>query len=154
MQNRLRSLLILALVATAALALAQTEDPKAEAQNMEVGTEQPAPDVVVKPRLTTEEQALHAIKDAGRAAVAALTAQLESQVTEQGRADLQKQIEAAKVNSQVEMLNKIIEFALAKGDQPQVDEARRILDITLNGPQISPQIVHRPAPIQDQGGQR
>jgi Xaa-Pro aminopeptidase len=154
MQKRQSSLLILALVTMAAMALAQAEDPKADVQTMQVGTEQPAPDVVVMPQLTPEEQELHAIKDAGRAAVAALAAQLESQATEQGRADLQKQIEAAKVNSQVEMLHKIIEFALAKGDQLQVEEARRILDITLNGPQVQPQSVHRPAPIQDQGGQR
>ena len=154
MHKSLRSLLILALMASAALALAADEEPKASEPKIEVGTEQPAPESVAKPRLNAEELALQAIKDSGRETVAALVAQLPGQATEQARADIQKQIEAAKLNSRIEMLNKIIEFAVAKGDKDTATEPRRILDIMQNGPKSLPQSVNRPAPTQNQGGQR
>jgi len=152
MLKLLCSLLILALMATAVTALASDEEPKAAVQKIELGTEQAFPNSVLKPHLTIEEQVLQDIKDIGRETVAALVAQLPSQSTEQGRADLQKQIEAAKTNNRVEMLNKIVEFAVANGDEAKAAEARRILDITLNGPQPAAQKPHRPAPTQNQGG--
>lgn len=154
MQKLLRSLLTLALMAAATVVLASDEDPKAAVEKIEVGTEQPAVGSVTEPRLTVEEQILQDIKDIGRETVAALVAQLPGQATEQGRADLQRQIEAAKTSNRIERLNKIIEFAVANGDEAKAAEARRILDITLNGPQPVAQNPQRPAPAQNQGGQR
>ena len=154
MHTYLRSLLTLALVATAITAQASAETPKPVVEKIEVGIEQSAPQSVVKPRLTAEEQALQAIRDAGREAVAVLVARLPGQATEQGRAEIQKQIEATKQASRVEMLRKLIEFADAKGDVAQATEARRILDIALNGPQSQSLSVNRPAPTQNPGGQR
>ncbi len=121
---------------------------------IEVGTEQSSANSVLRMRLTVEEQILQDIKDIGRETVAALVAQLPGQASEQGRADLQRQIEAAKTNNRIERLTKIIEFAVANGDEAKAAEARRILDITLNGPQPLAQKPNRPAPAQNQGGQR
>ena len=154
MRKLLCSLLTLALMAAATVVMASDEEPKAAAEKVEVGAEQPFTDAVPQPRLTVEEQILQDIKDIGRETVADLVAQLPGQATAEGRADLQRQIEAAKVNNRIELLNKIIEFAVANGDEPRAAEARRILDITRNGPQPVAQQPSRPAPAQNQGGQR
>ena len=153
MQSRLRIPLTLAFIATAALALATEEDPVPTVQSIEVGVEKPLPETVIEPRLTAEEKALYAIRDEGQEAVAALTAQLPGQVTDQGRVEIQKQLEAAKQANRIEMLRKIIEFADAAGDEEKAGEARRILDLAMNRSPTPPRTVDRPAPVQTQGGE-
>ncbi len=152
MHSTMRSLLVLALLAVATVALAANEEPKTHVQDFSEGHERIESGPVPRPRLNSEELALQEINDAGRQAVAILVAQLQGMTSEQARVDIQKQIEAAKTQSRIALLHKIIEFAAAKGDEAKVLEARRILDITLNGPQDQPQNIQRPAPARTQGG--